>query len=237
MNLYLMCVCDSPGPLMDSEKGLSELGQKQAAVMAAFLKRMIGRVDIVISSHFASAIETGEVMAKALGSYVATSTQLAPNFGPAEAYKEIARLAQQSADVLVIISENSLIGARDLLVEMPPGAIAATGMDDERLRWLVTPQIVTRDEAEEEVLEAARALVEASGEYTYDEVEQKRWVLGSGGASGQNCEICEENADRGWIDMDETFLDTDGDDIDDAPAHPNCDCSTEQKTRRVRVPV
>jgi hypothetical protein len=76
---------------------------------------------------------------------------------------------------------------------------------------------------------------EAQGDYTYDEEEVKRWVLGDGGASGENCEVCQENADMGWIGMDETFLDTEGGDIDDVPCHPNCDCTVEQKTRRVRV--
>ena len=77
-------------------------------------------------------------------------------------------------------------------------------------------------------------MTEAPGEYTYDEVEMKRWVLDDGGQSG-NCETCEENEDMGWIDMDETFLDTDGGDIDESPAHINCECSVEQKTKRVRV--
>lgn len=78
-------------------------------------------------------------------------------------------------------------------------------------------------------------VTEAPGEYTYDEVEMKRWNLGSGGVSGQNCEACEENADRGWIDMDDTFITPDGDDIDEAPGHPNCDCTVEFATKRVRV--
>lgn len=75
------------------------------------------------------------------------------------------------------------------------------------------------------------------GSYTYDTVNEKRWVLGDGGVSG-NCETCEENADAGWIDDDATFLSVDGGDIDGPPAHPNCDmsgCEIEYRERRVRV--
>lgn len=76
---------------------------------------------------------------------------------------------------------------------------------------------------------------EARGEYYYEEVEQKRLILGSGGKSG-NCDYCEEAADLGWIDMDDVFPGPDGE-VDEPPLHPNCDCSVEQKTRRQRVYV
>jgi phosphohistidine phosphatase SixA len=74
--------------------------------------------------------------------------------------------------------------------------------------------------------------------YTYEEILLKRWVLGSGGKSG-NCETCVENSELGWIDSEETFLDSEGTDIDGTPAHPNCDdvsgCSIEYKESRRRV--
>lgn len=79
------------------------------------------------------------------------------------------------------------------------------------------------------------ALREAKGEYFYDEVTVKRWVLGGGGVSG-NCEICDGNADAGWIDMDDIFEGVE-DDIDEPPAHPNCDCTVEYKDKRIRVYV
>ena len=41
-------------------------------------------------------------------------------------------------------------------------------------------------------------LDEKRGEYYYSLENVKRVILGDGGASG-NCELCEENADRGWI--------------------------------------
>ncbi len=89
------------------------------------------------------------------------------------------------------------------------------------------------------VIAAVTALLlvlhEETGSYYYDEEEQKRWILGPGGKDG-NCDICNDNADMGWIGMDDVFDSVDGP-IDDAPAHPNCTCSVEFKTKRVRVYV
>ncbi len=98
------------------------------------------------------------------------------------------------------------------------------------------PDILT--EAVLDQLAAALVLLiqEAKGEYYYDEVSVKRWVLGPGGASG-NCEVCNDNADAGWIDMDDIFTDTEDDGIDEPPAHPNCECEIEYKDKRVRVYV
>lgn len=87
-----------------------------------------------------------------------------------------------------------------------------------------------------EATNALAALLEAAGPYYYEEIEVKRWVLGGGGKSGENCEICEENAARGWIDMDDVFDSVFGD-TDDAPAHPHCSCGVEFKTKRKRVYV
>src|ERR1700689_354589 len=138
MNLYLMRVCDAPGPAMDTEKGLSELGKKQASDMAAFMVRMVGRVDIVISSHFQCAIQTGEIMAKALGSYVATTTALAAEQDQTQ-IEEIERLAQQAAEVLVIIQNDTLLDRMEIGADMEPGAIAF--ITPNVLNWLFTPQI------------------------------------------------------------------------------------------------
>lgn len=48
---------------------------------------------------------------------------------------------------------------------------------------------------------------------------QKSWV-------GGTCPACQENADAGWIDEDETFPSGD----DEPPAHPNCSCDIETRT-------
>lgn len=83
-------------------------------------------------------------------------------------------------------------------------------------------------------LGALALLLEAAGDYTYTTENVKRWVLGGGGKSGVNCELCEENADRGWVPDDDVFEGVFGD-VDGPPAHPGCSCSLEYKEKRVRV--
>lgn len=85
-----------------------------------------------------------------------------------------------------------------------------------------------------ELVEAAEdlaELLEATGEYYYEDVAVKRWILGDGGRSG-NCEDCIEASDLGWIDMDDIF---DPFDVDEPPGHPNCTCTMETKDTRKRV--
>ncbi len=72
---------------------------------------------------------------------------------------------------------------------------------------------------------------EATGEYYYDTILQKRSREGAS-ASGQ-CELCEENEAEGWIDSEDVYPSGD----DGPPFHPNCVCSEEYRERRVRVYV
>ena len=237
MNLYLLRVCEFG---TGSEPSLTDKGKRQASMMAAFLKRQIGRVDIVISGTEAAAIETGEVMAAALGSYVATTTLLAPGRTGRpmeEVWQDVMRLAQQSSDVLVIVPD-AYIGGRDYPVDLPSGAIAFEKQCDgfeNTLQWLVTPALI---ESTEELIEAAQELsqfmekstVRHGPDYTYETVPMKRWNLGDGGQSG-NCALCEDNEDQGWIPEEEAFESGDM----DVPGHPNCTCEVERKDKRVRV--
>lgn len=117
------------------------------------------------------------------------------------------------------------------------------------LHWLVTPKLMNRalEQDRKAVVESGIRLAdsllqamgleldEAKGEYYFDEVEQKRWVLGDGGQSG-NCDVCESNEAMGWVDMDDGFEGVDGV-IDEPPAHPSCTCEVESATRRQRVYV
>ena len=82
-------------------------------------------------------------------------------------------------------------------------------------------------------IDAVVALLEARGEYYYEDVVVKRWLLGPGGRSG-NCEDCVENADEGWIEEDALFP---AGDVDEPPLHPHCECEVEYKDTRRRVYV
>lgn len=69
-----------------------------------------------------------------------------------------------------------------------------------------------------ELLDATCALadlIEAAGRYTYEEHNVKRWLT-----DADPCEVCEDNADLGWIDDDDVFVGVFGF-IDDGEAHPN----------------
>ncbi len=247
MNLYLMRVCEAD---KGSDPGLSEKGKRQASMMAAFMKRQIGRVDIVISGVEAAATETGEIMAAALGSYVATTT-LMSTLDVKGTNEEIARLAQRSPDVLVIVQNEALI-APMYGASLNAGSVMM--LMEDTLQWLITPALI---ESTEELIEAARELSESlksetftglfteagrpvfvdekQGEYYYEDVALKRWALGDGGKTG-NCDVCEDNADRGWIDADDVFETQDGD-VDEPPGHISCDCTLETKDTTKRVYV
>ena len=162
-----------PGHPLDATRPLTSEGRKQAAQMAAFLVADIGRVDIVISSPFARAIETAEIMADALGSYVATTTMLEPDAKPEDAWNEIERLGQQSQDVLIVGHDPSinlllawLINGGSIRFEH--AAIAHVMQKTmqrntheqvvARLMWFVDPDLVGKEIADAEVIEAARDL-------------------------------------------------------------------------------
>jgi len=161
------------GHPLDASRSLTAEGKKEAASVAGWLTKLIGRVDIVICSPFERTMQTAEVMGDALGAHVASSVMLQPDKDPIAAWKEIERLAQQSKDVLVVGHDpnlNKLIlwlmgltgGPEELRMDW--GAVAylkvTTGDGDPEgvLQWLVTPQLVQRDPSEEEVLEAVRGL-------------------------------------------------------------------------------
>jgi hypothetical protein len=94
--------------------------------------------------------------------------------------------------------------------------------------------------AHAEIVEAANALaslLEARGEYYYEDVTVKSWILGPGGRTG-NCEGCIENADAGEIEESEFFPSDVGDGpVDEPPLHPNCTCTVEYRDTRKRVYV
>jgi phosphohistidine phosphatase len=171
MNLWLMRHTEPVhGHPLDATRPLKDSGTKQAGDMAAWLTNLIGRVDIVISSPFVRAMQTAEIMADALGSYVADTRMLSPDGDPAEMFKEIERLAQQSKDVLIVGHDPSLqalvVFLTDLVCEEGTTAVESIRFDwgaiasikGSRLMWLVTPALVIPPPEEQEVLEAAREL-------------------------------------------------------------------------------
>ncbi len=175
MNLYLMRHTEPVhGHPLDASRPLKDSGTKQAADMAAWLTKLIGRVDIVISSPFVRAMQTAAIMADALGSYVADTRMLGPEGTPDEMWAEIERLAQQSKDVLIVGHDPSLnklifslmgIEGDQSDLRLDWGAVAfmkiktgETGLlQFGTLQWLFTPLLLPPPE-EQELLESAKQL-------------------------------------------------------------------------------
>ncbi len=219
MKLYLMRHAQAEwGEQMDPTRPLTDTGKREAKIMGKWLKRQVDKPELILQSNFRRAQSTAKRVAKHIDAPIVTTGRLDPEVSPEVAWREIRRQAVLARAKSVIVVTHAPLVKRMLAM-----LIGCPSFSQIHFAHAAVAHFDTLS-----------PLTEAAGQYTYDEVEQKLWVLGSGGMSG-NCEICEENADAGWIDMDETFLDTDGGDIDDAPAHPGCDCTVEQKTRRVRV--
>jgi phosphohistidine phosphatase len=163
MKLYLLRHAESEdGPREDPTRPLTAHGEAQARIMAEFLRREIGRADIVLSSYFKRARDTAAPIAEALGAPVADLWQLQPDGQVGEALQAIRRHATGHT---VVVTHHPLVN--ELLKEL-------TGCDTDevgfhhghcahihhngKLRWFVGPGLVGRDEA---VTEAAIVVVEA----------------------------------------------------------------------------
>lgn len=167
------------GHPMNSERGLTANGVAESTQMAQWLKDDIGRVDICISSPFARCVETAEIMGDVLGAHIVTTGLLSEELDPAKIdpqaiWQEVQRIAQASEQVLIVTHHeilapfvNWLIGGGKIRFEW--GSIAhvkasATVLEsfprvDGCLHWLVHPRLVEKEENEQEVAEAARALI------------------------------------------------------------------------------
>lgn len=223
MTVFIMRHCQAEiGPQMDPTRKLTPTGKRQAKMMGRWLSRQGDSPTLILQSNMKRSQSTAKRVADKIDAPVITTGALDPEVSPELAWRIIRKLAFENHSAAVLAVTHGPLVERLLcyLIGCPSTAqihFAHGGV----ARFDTLPPLTTFDEA--------------SGKYTYDEQEMKRWVLGSGGASGVNCDACEENADLGWIDMDGVFQTPSGDSIDESPGHPNCDCETEQKTKRVRV--
>jgi phosphohistidine phosphatase SixA len=235
---------------------LTEAGRKQLACMGAFMSRIEGRVDCIITSYFVRALDTAKAMSAALGCTVIHETPwLCPDAPVEKAWQDLQRLGKNSETVLVV-THHPLIN--ELLKRACGNAdshfehAGIARIKDSTLHWFVSPKLIARDESDAAVIEAALQVIDSSireldagniwdidripeamlveaGKYTYEETLMKR-VLPGPSASG-TCEFCEDNIDAGWIDSEELYPTG-----DDGPGfHPNCACEEFYRVGRVRV--
>ena len=219
MKFYLQRHAEAEsGMQMDPTRKLTDTGKRQSRMMGKWLARQADAPTLILQSNFHRSRATAKRMGKKLDAPIITTGRLDPEVSPEQAWREIKKLAiKNKATSVLAITHGPLV---ERLLAMLIGA----------------PSIAQLHFAHAAIahFDTTAPMHEAAGDYTYDEQEVKRLVLGSGGASGVNCEYCEDAADLGWIDMDDVFEGPDGD-VDEPPLHPNCDCSVEQKTKRVRV--
>lgn len=255
MKLYLQRHAEpESGEPLDPTREITSVGRQQIVDMARFMVDQVGRVDLVISSWMRRAVQTADPMAEALGNAKRENVPtLDPDGDPAMALEDIELLAGlMDAEYVLVIGHHPLInkllellcGVKADEFHFQHGAIAHVDIEAKQLHWLIGPKQVARDEGE--VIDKAIAVAESilrdmglvldekgnkAGSYYMDTREVKRWVLGDGGKSG-NCDLCEENAEAGWIPVEENYPNT-----DEPPAHENCTCTEETKEVRYRVYV
>lgn len=192
MKTYLMRHCEAEsGEPLDPTRALTDTGKQQAAEMAAFLVRQIGRVDLVISSPFVRAKQTAEVMAEALGCHRLEFTpHLDPDGRAKPAWEIIDALTKLIVPAddphVLVVSHHPLINA---LAEYTCGIHT----DDEHWRhgavmhihgdapdgiveYFVPPKVIERDEALNAVSEVAEAAVLLTTHFSPSNEGEKRAV-------------------------------------------------------------
>ena len=208
------------GEQLDAARPLTDTGKAQAKLMGRWLKRQVDGPTLVMESNMRRSRQTAKRVAGEMDAARTRSYKLDPDSAPEEALAEMRRQGRRlKADNVVAVSHGPLVGeilgllsgGRGEAHHFAHGAIAHFEMNGRM----------------------SEALLEAKGEYYYDEVPMKRLVLGDGGHSG-NCDVCEDAEDLGWIDQEDVFPGVD-DDMDEPPLHPNCTCTVEYKDRRMRV--
>ena len=82
--------------------------------------------------------------------------------------------------------------------------------------------MLSKDASQTPFARAARELLAGLTAELPVVIYEKRWVV-----DGNPCELCQGNADVGWIPADEDFPSGD----DEPGAHPNCQCDLETRYR------
>lgn len=169
MKLYLQRHAEAvEGPRNDQSRPLTPEGAHQAEVMAEWLARQIGRVDIVLTSTFVRAVDTALVMAKALGCQrVPQISWLDPDADVDRAWDAIQANAGDAEEVLVVTHHplvndlaEKLTGAKTAEKHVKHASILHIHPEGGLLRWFVTPELIERDESE--LLDAATGVAEAA---------------------------------------------------------------------------
>jgi len=145
MKLYLLRHghADWPGwTAPDEDRPLTEEGIREMRTVAAALKRLNAKPDIILSSPLPRALLTATIAGQALGAPMEKREALAPGFAPAGLGPLLA--GREGADVMLAGHEPDFSGIIHALtggrVKFPKGASAAieigSRLEGARLLWL-----------------------------------------------------------------------------------------------------
>jgi phosphohistidine phosphatase SixA len=212
LKLYLMRHAQPvDGMRMDPTRPLTDTGKDQARMMAKWLNKQLPASDLLLQSNFKRSQSTAKRIGKKLDLDPVTVGSLDPDGTPEQAWEDIQRLGAGKESVIAVTHAPLVQKLTAYLTGSDtPGSIhfphaAVAHMEPTPPRAKVT---------EAQLQKRSKRLREGADEGA----TEKSWV-------GGTCEVCQENADAGWIDMDEQFPSGD----DEPPAHPNCGCELETR--------
>lgn len=149
MKVYLMRHCaTNGGAQMDAERPLDATGRIQGKTMRKFLKRAQVKADVILSSDFARAQQTAEVMQRKKTPLV-TTRWLRPDSTPDAAWNAILELAPHAKSILVVthgpLIQPLLASVAFCFIDekwnFEHGSIAYVNTHEARFRWFVTPKL------------------------------------------------------------------------------------------------
>lgn|GEM_PF-105765 len=211
MKLFLMRHAEAEsGMQMDPTRKLTPTGKDQARMMGKWLARQVEKPEIILQSNFHRARSTAQRVGKQLGLAPMICPQLDPENEPEIAWKAIKDIGKDKGVQSVIAITHGP------LVEKMLAYLTGSNLPNQfhfahaTIAMFETVGGVTEEQKQKRSLKLRESV--DSGD------TEKSWV-------GGTCEVCQDNSDAGWIDMDDTFPSGD----DEPPAHPNCDCDLETR--------
>ncbi len=178
VKLYIMRHCQAEsGPQLDPTRELTDTGKRQAKIMGKWFKRQTEKPELIIESNFRRSIQTAKRVSKQLDDCpIVRSGFIDPDGQPESAWEEIKRIAAaSSADYVLAITHGPLVEKLLAYLTASPlpqqfhyahGAIChmeTTAGKRGILHWMVTPNVVARDEDELDLVTSeAQAAVEAA---------------------------------------------------------------------------
>jgi len=137
----------------DSARPLSSAGRKQMRAAAKVIVRLVPDADLLVSSNYARAVQTAELLAEAYdGIRVETTDALTPEAPPSEMESW---LREHGSDVVVVVGHEPHLGkliawlttgGDDTFVDLKKGGAALIrfrerfGKANGELRWLMGPK-------------------------------------------------------------------------------------------------